>query len=180
MHAYIDGRFSVPENPVMRGLNGFGLLQAGNGQAFGQSVDLPSAMPPSAFYSGGDVTSNPNGPGWASSRNDGTIWTASYCDKIIGGGAGSDVDKFQCSIRGYVGNQPALSIPPALIPAPPTSVTVPQAATRPTTPMPVSRPAPLSKCAAGDDSGPGMNECLMLLAAFAVGYFLTSAGGGNQ
>ncbi len=161
MMAYIDGRFSVPENPVMRGLNGFGVLQVGNGYAFGQSVDVGTAPallpfnPPAAFYAGGDVTSNPNGAGWSSARNDGTQWTPDFCNQIIQGKTqGSDVDKFQCSIRGYVGNSPAVaSIPPALVPDPPTSVTIPAALARVANPPPQRRPQAMTQCASAG-SGP--------------------------
>ena len=162
------GVFSVPENPVMRGLKGFGLLQAGNGYAMGQDVDIASTPVQTATGPGGSLV-------WTGGAADGSIYTSSYCDQIITGGSASDTDKFQCSIRGYVGAAPVLAIPPALNPPPPTSVTIPAAAIAISNPprKPVARVAPRCSQASQDSSS---TDLLLILAAFAVGYFVTKGG----
>jgi hypothetical protein len=185
-----NARFSVPENPVMRAVAGFGLLQAGNGYAMGQSVDMPlQALPLQAsgggFLSAGGGSGSPRqivGPDGVliyTGDTDGSIYTASFCNKLIMGGAGSDADKFQCSIRGYVGNSPVASIPPALVPAAPTSVTIPRAVQIVNTP----RPAPVARaqrrCDPSVSDGIDGNTAMIALGALALGFLLFGGANGR-
>jgi hypothetical protein len=212
-----NGIFAVPENPVMRAARGMGMLQAGNGSAFGQSVDMtpgsgfvPGPPGPIGGGSSGYVapsfgSTNGNGgnfsPGsgaasasapvqtmnqngqlvWVGGNPDGSIYTAQYCDSIITGGTASDVDKFQCSVRGFVGAAATPSaavqpLPPALVPAPPTSVTIPTAVATVNAPRPVPR-RPMTRCQQQQqhvqDDGTTQNF-LLIGFALVVGYCLTA------
>lgn len=167
--------FAEPENPVMRAVRGFGLLSPSNGYAFGQSVDITPDNP--AMY-------QKVGPGgaliWQGGVVDGSGYDADFCNKIIMGGAATTDQKFQCSIRGFIGNSPVAMIPPALIPAPPTSVTIPAAIQTLNSPRPiVTRPA-MQRCgASGAGEGSG-NSTLLALLVFGLGFALMSSGGTNN
>lgn len=152
-----NGRFSVPENPVMRGLSGFGLLQTGNASALGNSVDDPTQTATAA----GQLI-------WTGGTSDDSPYTADYCNQIILGGTATDAEKYQCSIRGYVGAAAVYAIPPALTPAPPTSVTIPQAVQRVNSPRPAA-PAVRTRCAGQQDDSSGS---LMMIAGIALLAFL--------
>lgn len=163
---FTNAKFSVPENPVMRAMSGFGLLQEGNGYAMGQSVDLVG--------SNGNMRQTTDSQGrliWAGGEADGSPFTADYCNKIITGGTATVAEKFQCSLRGYVGAAAVYATPPALVPAPPTSVTIPLAMQRVNDPRPVPV-RPVSRCAQqaiaqGDD-----NTMLYALGALVIGYLV--------
>lgn len=173
-----NARFSVPENPVMRAvLAGMGIMQPGNGYAMGQSVDMYT-QPSPASLAGADPTQIItqsgqliwSGPATPSSGSDGTPYTAAYCDSIITGGTASDVDKFQCSLRGYVGAAPVYAIPPALVPDPPTSVTIPTAVARVNAPKAPQRPAQQS-CQSSQQSDM-LNDPLFWALALVAGYLI--------
>jgi hypothetical protein len=159
------GRFSVPENPVMRGVAGFGLLQSGNGYAMGNSVDVSNAAgwsPVTEDQNNQTQTIGPNGQLIWTGGNDDSPFTADYCNQIILGGTATDAQKFQCSIRGYVGAAAVYAVPPALVPDPPTSVTIPRAIARINAPRVAPAPRRCSQAAAQDDSS--MPLCFLVLA----------------
>jgi hypothetical protein len=236
-----NGRFSVPENPVMRATAGFGLLQAGNGSAFGQSVDLsslstntdfsspstntdfspdmgstwlfgssssqglrpgnyqgngsyPSSSYPSSSYpnyssqqaypsqqsyqGGASPTQVVNEQGqfiWSSPSGygDGSPYTADFCNKIITGGTATTADKFQCSLRGYVGASAVYAVPPALVPAAPTSVTIPAAINVVTSPrvVAVATPRRIQSCSTAT-SDVSVLDVAIALGALAVGFMI--------
>jgi hypothetical protein len=137
---------------------------------------------PSNFPSGFQYSVGPNGQlQYADQGSDG-VYTASFCNRIINGGGGSSADIFQCSIRGYVGANavaPAL-IPPALVPDPPTSVTVPSAVMIASTTPPSYRP-PVAKTQCGANApGIGMSDCWLALIAGVVTYLLIGGNDGQR
>lgn len=161
-----NGKFSVPENPVMRGVAGFGLLQAGNGQAFGNQVDMTG--------SGGatDMTQTVDANGnliWTGGAVDGSPYTSDYCNRIILGGTASTVDKFQCSLRGYVGAAGVYAVPPALVPDAPTSVTIPNAIARVTAPR-IAPPRSVRRCGQQADAGLDTETLMIGLGVALLAY----------
>lgn len=179
-----NGKFSVPENPVMRAVTGFGVLQPGNGWAMGQAVDITNSNGASGngLFSG--QASGGNSPVQTVAPSGGLIWqgggdgspyTADYCNRIIQGGAASDADKFQCSIRGFIGATPVAFVPPVLVPAPPTSVTIPQAIRRVNQPRPM--PVKVNRCGASAPVEDNSSAILIGLGALLIGWF---AFGGSK
>lgn len=179
-----NGIFALPENPVMRGYYGMGSLPGG--YAMGQPVSSVSPGPiggPAAYGGAGSTPYVPYsvGPNGELQYNqnpgnlDGSMYTAQYCNSIIAGGNATSQDQFQCSIRGYVGvaSGPGQQmIPPALVPDPPTSVTIPHAVAM--APVLKAQAASMPPPACGDDSGGiDMNTLLWGAAAFAAVYLLS-------